>query len=277
MTFLFKFLPRVSFYNLPHGVIEDDIWPHTWVKSFPIAAGTRQSPVNISVKKSVYDENLESNPIQIVYLPETNMAVVNSGHSIMANATEQSVISGGPLSGTYRLQQFHLHWGATDDIGSEHTIHGRCYSAELHLVHFNSDKYKTFADAMDKPDGLAVLGVMVKIDKEHAGFKSITDVASKVSHKGQSTKLSKRFDPGCLLPVDTLSYWTYPGSLTTPPLYESVTWIIFSKPISISKEQIKALRSLKDEEHDGKRIVNNYRPPLPLGDRKIRCSYAGES
>ncbi|KAL3859875.1 hypothetical protein ACJMK2_010064 [Sinanodonta woodiana] len=251
--------------------------PHTWVKSFSVAAGTRQSPVNISVKKSVYDDKLASNPIKISYLPETNMTIINNGHSIQANATEKSIISGGPLSGNYRLQQFHLHWGATDDIGSEHTIDGRCYSAELHLVHFNCDKYKTIADAVDKPDGLAVFGVMVKIDKEHAGFKSITDVASKVSHKGQSTKLSKKFDPGCLLPADTASYWTYPGSLTTPPLYESVTWIVFSKPISISREQIEALRSLKDEEHDGKHIVNNYRPPLPLGDRKIRCSYARET
>ncbi|KAK3578467.1 hypothetical protein CHS0354_038557 [Potamilus streckersoni] len=149
------------------------------------------------------------------------------------------VISGGPLSGTYRLEQFHLHWGATDDIGSEHTINGTCYSAELHLVHFNCGNYKTFAEAVDKPDGLAVFGVMVEIGKEHAGFESITDVASKVLHKGQSTKLSKTFDPNCLLPADTSRYWTYPGSLTTPPLYESVTWIVFSKAISISREQGK--------------------------------------
>ncbi|KAK3578470.1 hypothetical protein CHS0354_038563 [Potamilus streckersoni] len=251
--------------------------PHTWVKSFPVAAGIRQSPVNISAKTSIYDDDLAANPIKIVYLPEKNMAVVNNGHSIQANATEESVISGGPLSGTYRLQQFHLHWGATDDVGSEHTINGTCYSAELHLVHFNCGKYKTIAEAVDKPDGLAVFGVMVEIGKEHAGFKSITDVASKVSHKGQSTKLSKTFDPSCLLPADTSSYWTYPGSLTTPPLYESVTWIVFSKAISISREQIEALRSLKNEEQGGKHIVNNYRPPLPLGDRNIRCSCAREA
>jgi hypothetical protein len=27
---------------------------------------------------------------------------------------------------------------------------------QLHLVHYNSSKYKSFAEAADKPDGLAV-------------------------------------------------------------------------------------------------------------------------
>ena len=42
-------------------------------------------------------------------------------------------------------------------------------------------------------------------------------------------------------------YWTYPGSLTTPPFYESVTWIVFREPIQISKEQVKSAAHLKLE------------------------------
>ncbi|XP_056023080.1 uncharacterized protein LOC130055221 [Ostrea edulis] len=30
---------------------------------------------------------------------------------------------------------------------------------------------------------------------------------------------------------DVFQYWTYQGSLTTPPLLESVTWIIFKDPV----------------------------------------------
>ncbi len=41
-------------------------------------------------------------------------------------------ISGGPLQGSYRLAQFHFHWGDRDDCGSEHTINQKAYSAEVH-------------------------------------------------------------------------------------------------------------------------------------------------
>lgn len=45
------------------------------------------------------------------------------------------------------------------------------------------------------------------------------------------------FNPKCLLPASR-HYWTYPGSLTTPPLSESVTWIVLREPISISERQV---------------------------------------
>lgn len=45
------------------------------------------------------------------------------------------------------------------------------------------------------------------------------------------------FDPTALLP-GSLNYWTYEGSLTTPPLLESVTWIVCKEPISLSSEQV---------------------------------------
>lgn len=45
-----------------------------------------------------------------------------------------SELSGGPLeSKPWRLEQFHLHWGSTNDKGSEHTIDGKTYAAEVSL------------------------------------------------------------------------------------------------------------------------------------------------
>ena len=38
---------------------------------------------------------------------------------------------GGPLADTYRLEQFHCHWASNSDKGSEHTVDGRCYAAEV--------------------------------------------------------------------------------------------------------------------------------------------------
>ena len=43
----------------------------------------------------------------------------------------QSALTGGPISGTYRLKQFHFHWGASDDRGSEHTVNGMKFACEV--------------------------------------------------------------------------------------------------------------------------------------------------
>ena len=34
---------------------------------------------------------------------------------------------------------------------------------QMHIVHFNSDKYANVSMAVDKSDGLAVLGVLVEV------------------------------------------------------------------------------------------------------------------
>lgn len=47
----------------------------------------------------------------------------------------------------------------------------------------------------------------------------------------------KSFNPKCLLPSSP-HYWTYLGSLTTPPLHESVTWIVLKEPIAVSEKQV---------------------------------------
>lgn len=50
------------------------------------------------------------------------------------------------------------------------------------------------------------------------------------------------FNPSSLLPK-ALDYWTYPGSLTTPPLLESVTWVVLKEPVSVSSQQVRLLKS----------------------------------
>ena len=44
-----------------------------------------------------------------------------------------TLLIGGPLNDEYELWQFHAHWGSKDGQGSEHTVDGKNYAAELHL------------------------------------------------------------------------------------------------------------------------------------------------
>ena len=40
-------------------------------------------------------------------------------------------VSGGGLPGVYTTVQFHLHWGSNNNKGSEHTMDGLMYPAEV--------------------------------------------------------------------------------------------------------------------------------------------------
>lgn len=44
---------------------------------------------------------------------------------------------------------------------------------QLHVVHYNSDKYKSFDEAKDKPDGLAVLAFFYEV-KHNTRFLALT-------------------------------------------------------------------------------------------------------
>uniref|UniRef100_A0A0L8G2A1 Carbonic anhydrase n=1 Tax=Octopus bimaculoides TaxID=37653 RepID=A0A0L8G2A1_OCTBM len=185
--------------------------------------------------------------------------------------TEDLVISGGPLDTTsYKLASFHFHWGSNDFQGSEHTINSQAYPAELHLVHWNYNKYATFPDAAAANDGLSVLGVMLKVGEPNAALQQVCDAMKKVTSAGSNFVMTSDFDLPGLVPGDVNKFYTYPGSLTTPPCHESVTWIVCQETIGCSKEQLSILRSLKN--NDNNHLVDNFRPVMPLGDRTICCS-----
>ncbi|XP_019521915.1 PREDICTED: carbonic anhydrase 5B, mitochondrial isoform X2 [Hipposideros armiger] len=216
-------------------------------------AGERQSPINIRWRDSVFDPDLK--PLTISYDPATCLHIWNNGYSFLVefeDSTDKSVIKGGPLEHTYRLKQFHFHWGAIDAWGSEHTVDSKSYPAELHLVHWNSVKFENFEDAALEENGLAVIGVFLK--------DTLVEFDS--------------FDPSCLMPTCP-DYWTYSGSLTTPPLSESVTWIIKKQPVEVDHDQLEQFRTLlfTSEGEKEKRMVDNFRPLQPLMNRTVRSSF----
>ncbi|KYQ48543.1 Carbonic anhydrase 2 [Trachymyrmex zeteki] len=284
--------------------------PSTWVTKFPMAAGSRQSPVNIETKRVESDhEGLSSKPLRWKYPATASRKLVNPGYCWRVDTDgEGTFLSGGPLmDDVYKLEQYHCHWGCSDSRGSEHTVDGQAFAGELHLVHWNTSKYKTFAEAAKASDGLAVLGVFLKVPgrlaisheeregrdkprraerirdasfsrevhrdyvmshcfeimsksyknaretraskkiyvgKTHEEMDKIARLLPYVSHKDEVVEITEPIDPGKLLPDDN-GYWTYLGSLTTPPCNESVTWILFKKYIEVSHHQLNIFRNLR--------------------------------
>ncbi|XP_040482049.1 carbonic anhydrase 13 isoform X2 [Ursus americanus] len=144
---------------------------------------------------------------------------------------------------------------------------------QLHVVHWNSDKYPSFVEAAHEPDGLAVLGVFLQIGEHNSQLQKITDILDSIKEKGKQTRFTN-FDPLSLLPP-SWDYWTYPGSLTVPPLLESVTWIVLKQPINISSQQLATFRTLlcTAEGEAAAFLLSNHRPPQPLKGRKVRASF----
>uniref|UniRef100_A0A3Q3JV11 Carbonic anhydrase n=1 Tax=Monopterus albus TaxID=43700 RepID=A0A3Q3JV11_MONAL len=249
--------------------IEDG--PSVWHKTYPIAQGNRQSPIDIVPHQASCDPSL--GPIVLNYDHCTSMNIANNGHSVIVefdDTDDRVVIQGGPLDNPYKLKQFHFHWGGKGCHGSEHTVAGNSYASELHLVHWNAVKYGTFEEAATAPDGLAVLGIFLETGDDHRWLNMITDALYMVKFKGSVTDF-EGFNPMCLLP-SSLDYWTYLGSLTTPPLYESVVWIILREPIMVSEKQLSKFRMLlltEEEEDQRIHMENNFRPPQPLNGRKV--------
>ncbi|XP_069757928.1 carbonic anhydrase 5A, mitochondrial isoform X2 [Narcine bancroftii] len=241
-----------------------------WQKCTSATSGTRQSPIDINSAGSMYDPKLK--PLQISYDPSSCLRLRNNGYFFQVDfedSKDTSVISNGPLKNHYRLNQFHFHWGAENDRGSEHRVNSQVYPAELHLVHWNPVKYKNCDEAILRENGLAVIGVFLKLGRRHDGLQKLVDALPSVKYKDLAVDFFS-FDPSCLIPSCS-DYWTYSGSLTTPPLTESVTWIIMKDSVEVSLEQLAVFRSLfyTSSGEKQKYMVDNYRPLQPLLKRTV--------
>lgn len=149
----------------------------------------------------------------------------------------------------------------------------KCYPAELHLVHWNAVKFEHFEDAALEENGLAVIGVFLKLGKHHKELQKLVNILPSIKHKDTLAEFGS-FDPSCLMPTCP-DYWTYSGSLTTPPLSESVTWIIKKQPVEVDHDQLEQFRTLlfTSEGEKEKRMVDNFRPLQPLMNRTVRSSF----
>lgn len=194
-----------------------------------------QSPVNITT-----DEIIEADLADINYEYEPfEMKIVDNGYTVQVHGTEDSFIT---VEGTrYVFRQFHFHYPA------EHTIDGREYPMEMHLVHQE-----------EGTSNLVVLGILLEESSNSNEF--LQKVLSEIpSEKREEVSTDVEINLSDYIPPSQVHY-TYIGSLTTPPCTVGVDWILFREPIQVSREQLDTFAEYYN---------NNDRPVQPLNNRRV--------
>ncbi|XP_051523970.1 carbonic anhydrase 4-like isoform X1 [Myxocyprinus asiaticus] len=241
--------------------------PDQWREVHAECGNTRQSPINIVTKKTKLDERLtpfKFNGYQNVF----DSTIRNNGHSVQVNIPITATVSGGNLKEIYKAVQFHLHWGTDGGPGSEHTIDGEQYPMELHIVHMKQ-RYNRLEDALKDPSGVAVLGFFYEESSStNRKYDLLTHSLRSVQNANGNTTLRKISLNQLILSEGNLTnYYRYNGSLTTPGCTEAVVWTVFENPIPLDREQLRAFSSLRF--HDGKPMVDTFRPVQPLNGRFV--------
>jgi carbonic anhydrase len=219
-----------------HWSYEGEGGPSNWVKLrsdyAACGAGKRQSPIDIHEGIRV---DLE--PIAFDYR-ESRFRIVDNGHTIQVSVGEGSDLA--VMGRVYHLVQFHFH------RPSEERVNGKTYDMVVHLVHKDDEGH------------LAVVSVLIEKGGEHPLIQTLwNNLPLEVD---QELTPAMAIDLKRLLP-ENRSYWTYMGSLTTPPCTEGVLWMVLKHPMQISPEQIAIFSRL---------YRNNARPVQSANGRLIK-------
>ncbi|KAH6932740.1 hypothetical protein HPB50_009061 [Hyalomma asiaticum] len=190
--------------------------------------GKFQSPIDIETHETTYEASLGLLKYFNYDKRLLNAHVLNNGHTVLVapKGNSSATVTAKGLSGVYRFNQFHFHWGSDSTIGTEHHIDGEAHAMEMHLVHTNT-KYSTAEEAYRHPDGLLVVGVLFEASRQdNRALNSVVhSLDQMLKLHTRRAKLSKAISLADLLPRNPRQAYFYKGSLTTPPCAEAVTML----------------------------------------------------
>ena len=231
-------------HGAPHWGYGRDNGPASWSKLSPDYAtcsiGRAQTPIDLVPTTRAAASAKAPGPELVFGRGERALHVVDNGHTIQVTDAGGSTLT---LDGVrYELAQFHFH------DPSEHTIRGRSYPMEMHLVHKSAD------------GRLAVVGVLIAQGAENAMLAPLFRALPVKA--GDETELKVALDLAQVLPREHRAL-RYAGSLTTPPCSEGVQWVVLERPITLSREQIASFTAI---------IGDDHRPVQPLNDRTVTAA-----
>ena len=199
--------------------------------------GKAQSPIDISTA-AAKSEALPA--LAFDYRPGP-LHIIDNGHTIQVNVEKGSSLT---VDGDhYELVQFHFH------KPSEEAIDGRHYAMVAHLVHKSAD------------GKFAVVAVLLKAGEDNILIDKLWRYIPR-QKEHEDVLHAVEISPAQLLPANR-SYFTYSGSLTTPPCTEGVRWFVLKSPGNIGLNQIVRFAKL---------YPANARPVQPLKGRQVAAS-----
>ncbi len=229
--------------SAPHFGYAADEGPDHWGDldpSFSLCkTGSKQSPIALPAKTSA-DATAFARPS---YAP-IPLAILNNGHTVQVKNTAAASVT---IAGVkYDLAQFHFH------SPSEHTIGGKQFDLEMHLVHKSADGQTV------------VVGLMFTKGHENKVLKPIWDAFPTTVSETPTTIPNVSIDVAALLAGD-LKFEHYDGSLTVPPCTEGVGWYVLEVPakggLEVSGDQVDRYRALMHGPTN--------RPPQPINGRTV--------
>ncbi|MBN8505595.1 MAG: carbonic anhydrase family protein [Burkholderiales bacterium] len=214
--------------------------PEHWGELAPenrlCAVGTRQSPIDL---RDTLKVDLE--PIQFDYR-DGGFTVLDTGHTIQLTLPPGNGLT--VRQRRYELQQVLFRRPA------EERINGRGFDMGVHLIH---------RDARGRTAIVAVLLQQGEQDQP---------VVQKVWNHLPLEKLQPEQVPSGLNLADLLpharGYFTFMGSLTTPPCSEDVLWMVMREPVTVSSQQLAVFTRL---------YPMNARPIQPAAGRIVKESF----
>jgi len=224
------------------------------------ATGSRQSPIYIDTGFVKRNSSLTNIKFSTGWSSPTSGKFENTRTTLKFTPASKT-ISIDTFLGVYYLQQFHFHWGPSDEVGSEHTINGQFTELEIHFV-----LYKRGTTDSSWGDHAAVIGVLAdvaSIPTSKAWSKmNISAVKSAASSPlGITDLVCDQWLP------KNREYYYYQGSYTTPPCSEIVQWFILKKHITVPASILEKMRMV--QQSDGRALKENYRELQAIGRRKV--------
>ena len=207
---------------------------------FPgLAHGLSQSPINI--RSHTADSGAAKHSVHVNYKKSAE-TVVNKGHTIEVDYDEGSTITFDDQ--VYDFKQFHFH------TPSEHLIDGVTYPMEMHMVHTLQGQDATYL----------VIGALFKEGKTNPFLEEF--ISHIPTEAGKTETPENVFvDINDVFEGDD-EYYTYQGSLTTPPYTETVRWGVLKRIHEASPEQIALFNELEG---------NNARHIQALNTRQVEA------
>eukprot|EP00761_Pharyngomonas_kirbyi_P003411 gb/GECH01003415.1/.p1 GENE.gb/GECH01003415.1/~~gb/GECH01003415.1/.p1 ORF type:complete len:316 (+),score=19.81 gb/GECH01003415.1/:1-948(+) len=212
--------------------------------------GQKQSPINLNADDATAPSGADADTlkqgINLSY-PDSEAELIWTGHTVEVLLDLPSVLFTNPVDNKdYSLLQFHFH------TPSEHQINGDQLDMETHFVTINDQ------------DELSVIAILYQEDSGASNnplLQQLIDIGLPTNKSDEKHVTKDQYNFSSLFnATQSGPFFSYSGSLTTPPCSENVSWFVYNNPVMAPKSQLDAFRRV---------MSPNARPVQSINNRDI--------